>query len=250
MLISVKAASDLGIGVGDTFTLEHVRREGLLAFRTVQTEVTVSGLHADPYRMSLYMDSSGAGLLGLEGQTNVLHVYPAPGVSLRAARNAMFGYPGVTSVTAVRDTVESLAWVLDEVIRFLSGVELAVLALAFLVAFNATSINLNERAREIATMFAFGLPVRTVTRMAMIENLIVGTLGTLLGLGFGWLFVVWFLARQMPVIMPTLRLTPVLSPITLALAVLTGIVVVTLTPLVTMRRLSRMDIPATLRVME
>ena len=64
---------------------------------------------------------------------------------------------------------------------------LVVTALAFLlIAFNSTSISVDERAREIATMFAFGLPVRTVTRMSMLENLITGVLGTLLGMGLGY----------------------------------------------------------------
>ena len=38
----------------------------------------------------------------------------------------------------------------------------AVVALALLIAFNATRITVEERRREHATMQAFGLPVRTV----------------------------------------------------------------------------------------
>ena len=38
---------------------------------------------------------------------------------------------------------------------FMTLVALAVLVMAFLIAFNSTSINVDERAREIATLFAF-----------------------------------------------------------------------------------------------
>ena len=54
------------------------------------------------------------------------------------------------------------------------------MALAFLIAFNSTSINVTSAA-AIATPFAFGLPLRTVVRMAMVENLITGAFGTVSG---------------------------------------------------------------------
>ena len=36
------------------------------------------------------------------------------------------------------------------------------------------SIALDERLRDNATMFAYGLPVRTVLRLAVVESLIIG----------------------------------------------------------------------------
>ncbi len=149
-----------------------------------------------------------------------------------------------------REAVESAEGVMEEVVLFLSGVQIAALVMAFLIAFNSTNINMNEREREIATMFAFGVPVRTVTRMAMIENFITGVLGTLLGIGLGVLFSTWFMTVKLVQIVPSIRMPITISTTTLALAIFTGVVVTTLTPLLTMRKMLAMDIPSTLRVME
>ena len=69
----------------------------------------------------------------------------------------------------------------------------AALVLAVLMAFNLAAISLEERRREYATMFAFGLPVRRALRIAATENLIVGALGTLLGLLVGFIAIGWMI---------------------------------------------------------
>jgi putative ABC transport system permease protein len=250
VVISKNAAIDLAIGVGDTFVLKHPQRTGLFDFQFVETEVQVIGLHADEWRTFVYMDLAQADMLGLAGLVNILEVNPQPGLSSLEAKSALFESGSVASVVAVSEAVESSEGVMEEVMVFLSGVQIAALAMAFLIAFNSTNINMNEREREIATMFAFGLPVRTVTRMAMIENFITGVFGTLLGMGLGALFTSWFMTVKMVQIIPAIRLPITFSNTTLALAVFTGVVVTTLTPLLTMRKMLAMDIPSTLRVME
>jgi putative ABC transport system permease protein len=140
--------------------------------------------------------------------------------------------------------------VMELFIGFMSVVVIAVLALAFLIAFNSTSINIDERSREIATLFAFGLPIRTVTRMTMIENLVTGVLGTAAGLGLGYVTLVWMLNSRVDTMMPDIGMTITVSNLSLILAVLLGVVVVALTPLLSIRKMARMDLPSTLRVME
>ena len=58
-------------------------------------------------------------------------------------------------------------------------------AMALLIAFNATAINADERARENATMFAYGVSVARVLRGSMIEALLIGVLGTAVGIVAG-----------------------------------------------------------------
>ena len=61
------------------------------------------------------------------------------------------------------------------------------MALALLIAFNSSAIGIDERRRENATMLAFGITnVRTVV-LAVAESLIIGVLGTLVGLAGGLL---------------------------------------------------------------
>ncbi len=250
LLMSKNAAADLGIGIGDTFILEHPQREGVLSYRLAQTKVRVAGYHGDQWRTFVYLDAHQADLFGLAGMANIVEVNPQTGISEREAKNQLFSYGGVASVIAARETIEAAEGVLREVVRFLSAVQIGVLALAFLIAFNSTNINMNERAREIATMFAFGLPPRTVTRMAMLENLITGIAGTALGFLMGLGVLSWMMKIKMPEVTPELHYPIALSHQTVITAILIGIAVTALTPMLLMRRIMAMDIPSTLRVME
>ena len=125
-----------------------------------------------------------------------------------------------------------------------------MLLLALLIAFNSASINMDERAREHATMFAFGVPVRTVLRMAIIENLIIGVLATALGFLGGWTLLSLIIAIRIPETIPDIDVPPVLSTGTIVITVALGILAVALSPLFTWRRLRRMDVSATLKVFE
>jgi putative ABC transport system permease protein len=125
-----------------------------------------------------------------------------------------------------------------------------VLALAFLIAYNAARINIDDRMREIATMFAYGLPPRTVIGIQVGENLLLGVLAAVVGLAIGYPVLNRFMAARMESMLEDLGLVVSLAPSTIALIVLATAGVVALAPLVNTRRLKRVDIPSTLRVME
>jgi putative ABC transport system permease protein len=250
LIISQKAADDLGVTVGDTLTLEHPSRESLLSFRLVKTELPVIGIHDNPLRPLTYMDLSAASLMGLDGVTNLMIFDPAPGRQVDEIKASLLTQPGVTSVKSIADFSNAVKALLDMMTGILAIIEAVAVALAFLIAFNSTSISVDERVREVATMFAFGLRTRTVTRMQMTENVVIGALGTLIGMVSGWgLLEILFIARA-NVEMADLKLIMMISPESLLLAAGLGVVVVGLTPLLSIRRMRRMDIPSTLRVME
>jgi putative ABC transport system permease protein len=250
VILSEKAARDLGVKPGDKITLTHPLRQGPLAFSLTNTDLLVAGTHALPLRGMTYIDIRHASLMGLGGQTNMVWVNPTPGADRGQVTRALFGQAGIASVQPVTGMVESLEEVMNLFFRLIYLVGLVVMLLAFLITFNSTSINVDERAREIATMFAFGLPIRTVTRMSMLENLIIGILGTLSGLGLGYVVLVWMMTQRMASQMRELDFSFILSPATLGWAVGIGVIVVALTPLLSMRKMLHMDIPSTLRVME
>ena len=98
---------------------------------------------------------------------------------------ALLTQPGVTSSQAVTEFSDAMDELLAVFTSVLSVAQAMVVAMAFLIAFNTTSISVDERVRGIATMFAFGLRIRTVMRMQM-ENLVIGVLGTIIGVALGW----------------------------------------------------------------
>ena len=250
IIISEKAAKDLNVRVGDTVTLEHPRREGALAFRLVQTQLPVIGIHDNPIRALSYLDMNSTAIMGMAGATNYLVVQPAAGISADDVKLALLNQPGVASVQAISDFANAFKETMDLFTSVLWVIRVIVMVLAFLIAFNSTSINVDERVREIATMFAFGLPIRTVTRMQMVENLVIGILGTLVGVALGWEVLNALLVARVQEQLAEFNFIVRISTSTLVISVALGVLVVALTPLLSIRRMARMNIPDTLRVME
>jgi putative ABC transport system permease protein len=196
------------------------------------------------------MDATQARLFDLEGIVNFVEARPAAGVGEEGAIRDLFDRPGVSSVQAVGTTARQFRDALDEFFGILRVLELIVLALTLLIAFNSSSISIDERMREHATMLAFGLRTRTLMTMSVIESAVIGLVGTVLGVALGRVVVGWMMTVQLEDTMPDLRVIPFVSTTTLLTAFLFGVVAVAVAPLFTIRRVRHMDIPATLRVME
>ncbi len=250
IVLARKAADDLGVDLGDPLTMQHPVRSPSGAFALVESTVPVTGIHASPLRAFAYMDIGQAGRFGLEGATNILDAYPAAGASRSDLQRAVFDLPGVASSQPVARIGESFDEALAQFVGFLVIAAVAVLALALLIAFNATRITVEERRREHATMRAFGVPVRTILAVVIRESVLVGVLATAVGIAAGTLFLDWMLGSLARTTLPDLGIERYLSPTTLIVAAAIGIVAVATAPLFLTRRIKRMDIPDTLRVME
>lgn len=250
IVITRKAAADLGVGVGDTVGLRHPRVTGPTSFEYVRTPVTVTAISPLPTRFTAFMDTADAGITGLTGVTNSLQVTPAAGTSVSAARRALFEQPGVSSVQPVRAFTDSVSDTLAQFQSVFTIIEGIVLLLALLIAFNSASINADERRRDHATMFAFGLPTRRVLTMAVVESALVGLLGTVVGLVGGYALLQWLVHSLFASTAPDLGVVVALAPRTVLIAVLLGVVAVAVAPLLGARRIRTMDIPSTLRVVE
>jgi putative ABC transport system permease protein len=250
LVISQKMAEDWGLAVGDTAVLEHPRREGLMGVKLVESQATITGIHDNPIRSLSFVDRTQAPFTGLEIATNILTVIPHTDIEPELVRRTLFAQPGVASVQTVAEIVTVFDEALELVTAMLRVIQGVVVVLAFLIAYNATSINIDDRKREIAAMFAFGLRPRTVLRVQMGENLLLGAAGTLIGLALGYLMLHQFMAARMESMFENLGLVVSVAPFTMALIILLCTGVVALTPLVNFRRLQRINIPDTLRVME
>lgn len=249
IVLSAKAATDLGVEVGDKVPVEHPRRNGT-GYRMVTTELPVLGIHEVPYRFVTFMDLRDAGLMNLDGIYNSVTVEPTAGTPVEAVQRTLFEVPEVGSVQPLRAFASSIRDFVQQILSLLRIIEGAVLVLAALIAFNSSAISVDERAREHATMFAFGVTLRTVMRNTVIESLIVGTAGTLVGIGLGRLIVSYITDALLTETLPDVTITPTVSAGTVVTAVVLGIVAVSLAPLFTARRMRHMNIPGTLRVVE
>jgi putative ABC transport system permease protein len=250
IMLSAKAASDLGAAPGDTVQLRHPRRTGPTSFIMVESPVRVSGVTANPMRPFTYMSIGDASRFGLAGQRNTLQLQPKTGVDAQAVQRAIFGLAGVAAAQPVAATQQLLKDETRQFVEILQIAEIIVLLLAVLIAFNSTSIASEERRREHATMFAFGLPVRRVLRIIATETLVIGIVATAFGAGLGYLLLRWITQSTLANTTPDLGIDPYLATSTILIAVVVGVVAVALAPLLTVRKLRRMDVPSTLRVLE
>jgi len=249
IVLSRKAAADLHAGIGSTVILEH-QQAAQGGMRTAATTVTVSGIHPSPMRGFAYFSASGAQVFGLAGMSNLLTVEPASGHTASDLQRALLGISHVASAQSVQVTTDGLRDSLGQFTGILNIAAAVSLLLALLIAFNSTSIGVDERSREHATMIAFGLPLRTVLAMTTAEAAVIGVLGTLAGIAGGYGLLSWLVSTTIPGVMPEIGVTATLTGGSILAALLLGIGTVSIAPLFTLRRLRRMDIPSTLRLVE
>lgn len=250
ILIARKAADDLRVDVGDVITIRHPQRTGPTSFTLAFSDLPVVGIHSSPLRSLAYMDMKYADIAGLAGATNLVHVTPSSGVTIDQLKNEMFDLEAVTLAQPVAEINESIQDLFESFTGILQTFQGLALLLALLIAFNAASINLDERSRDYATMFAFGLPIRTVMRMTMIESALVGLGGTIVGTIGGYLVIRWILDITATTTLEDVGMEIIIDPSTVLLTIALGILAVAAAPLLTIRKLRRMDISSTLRLME
>ena len=154
------------------------------------------------------------------------------------------------SVQAIDATATVFRHLVDQYLSLLAIVQYTALALALLIAFNSATIAMDERARENATMFAFGTRLRSVVGMAIVESVIIGTAGTLIGLVLGRIVVELIVKLVVRDVVPDIGFAITLSPATIVSAAALGILAVGVAPVLGVRRLSRLNIPNALRVVE
>ena len=82
------------------------------------------------------------------------------------------------------------------------------------------------------------------------ESVLVGIVATIIGLVGGVVFLQWMLTSLATTTLPDVGIDVYLSPTTIVIAAIVGIASVAATPLFLVRRLRRMNLPGTLRVVE
>jgi putative ABC transport system permease protein len=250
VVIARRAAEDLGVDVGDRLTVQHPVATGPETFGLARTGLPVIAIHASPLRFVAYANQPAVPTLHADGLVSRVSVVPAPGYDADDVKAELLRLPGVAAVQGAAATTEAVDQRLEQFTEILLITVLIAGAMALLIAFNASAINADERAREHATMFAYGVPLGRVLRGGVAEALVIGALGTAVGVVAGHALLTWIVDTTMPETMPDIGALIDVAPSTYAMAIAAGTVVVGVAPLLTARRLHRTDIPSTLRVVE
>ena len=198
IVLARKAAADLGVGAGDEIKLTHPMRTGPGAFTIVASSLTVLAVHPHPLRLNAYVDIRHAGIAGLEGLANTVTGAPARGENLTDVKRVLFAAPGVATVQGLAEASKSVRDVIEQVSGIFWVVQVFVLGLGLLIAFNTANINSDERARDHATMFAYGVSVRRVVSNLAVEGLALGALAAIPGILFGYVLLLWVVVVLSP----------------------------------------------------
>jgi putative ABC transport system permease protein len=250
LVIAERAAEDLNVHIGDRPTVRYPVPSGPRSYRLGSVTIPITGIHTSPLRFVAYTNPPAAKTMGLAGLVNRLSVLPAPGRTSADVKRALLAVPAVTAVQGAAAMTDAVDQTMSQFTEVLIITVAIAIVMALLIAYNAAAINAEERTRETATMFAYGIRPGSVIGGNVLEALLIGTLATTVGIAAGYGILRWIMDVSMRNTMPDLGTLISISAVTYALAALAGIVSVSLAPLLTMRRLKQTDIPSALRVVE
>ncbi len=250
IVLADKAARDFGVGVGDDVIVTHPALvDGAFTYST--RTVGVAAIHPHPLRLNAYMDLSQVSTWGFGGLANIVTGVPADGSSLNDVKRALFGSgTGVALVQGLNETFQSLEDSLEQSSSVFVITRIFVIFLVMLIAFNTANINVDERSRDHATMFAYGIPVRRVIANLSVEGLLLGVVAVVLGGLFGYALLLWMALFQMPTAVPDVGMIVSVRWWEMAVSFVVALAAIALAPLFPGRKLKKMFIPGQLRVME
>lgn len=184
-LISEKLASKLGLSAGDAITFAE--QDDLGNATTVTHQVPVAGIIENYVGDYAFMTPSAyERAFGEEADNLTVYAQVTDNADERSALSEALRATGAVDTVAFNDEViSSYRQMLKSVDMVVVVLVVAAAALAFIVLYNLTNINITERAREIATLKVLGFTPREVNAYIFREIVLLTILGALAGLGLG-----------------------------------------------------------------
>lgn len=177
-VVGTKIAEKLGLSVGDTMEISSADSEKM--------SVKISGIF-DNYVDNFVLISAETCRDGFGSWQPNTYLLNVDGDIEKTAEDitAISRITGVSSLAETKDSVDSAVSCLNYIIWIIvlfSG------ALEFIVIFNLTNINIEERSREIATVEVLGFYPKETNSYVLRENLMASALAAFIGLPCGWAF--------------------------------------------------------------
>ncbi|MCL2747383.1 MAG: FtsX-like permease family protein [Oscillospiraceae bacterium] len=178
VILSEKLARLMGVAVGDMLRIRVV--EGKYA------SLPVTDLTENYFGHYLYMTpDTFTQLFGHAPDTNVLHGNLKPDTDNDALAAHLLSAKGISGVTFITDFQEKFADSVGALGYVVAVLIVSAAALAFVVLFSLSTINMEERRREIATIKVLGFYDREVADYINRETFVLSLLGAGLGLLLG-----------------------------------------------------------------
>lgn len=177
-VLTAKLADKAGLRVGDETVLEDEDGNRLT--------VTISGISENYiYHYAYLSPETWEEQIGQEPEYQTAYVNVKEGQDIHEASAAVMNCSGVASVSAYEDMRTRFNSMMDSLNYVVVLIIVCAGALAFIVLYNLTNINITERLREIATIKVLGFYRNETASYVFRENLILTGLGALAGLVMG-----------------------------------------------------------------
>jgi len=180
VILTEKASEILGVKVGDTLTLTD--KDGNSG------SYTISGISENYARNYIYMSEAtySAGM-GQKTDNNMLIIRMTDsGLALKTdIGKSLLATGAVSGVSYISDAKETIARALGKIDTIVAVIIFSAGALAFVVLYNLTNINISERVKEIATIKVLGFTDREVSSYINRESLLLSFIGAIFGLVLG-----------------------------------------------------------------
>ena len=185
VLLTEKMAILLDLEPGDTFVVDGDRRVELTVADTIENYIQHYIYMSETYYEQVFGEPAQVNLVLVDYDTQ------APGAEALAAQ--LVALDGVTSLNLISDTRRTFTASLESVDYAVVLIIVCAAALAFVVLYNLTNINITERMRELATLKVLGFYDGELSAYVYRENVILTFFGVALGMVLGKLLHQWLI---------------------------------------------------------
>ena len=239
-LISVGAAEQMGIKVGDAVTLRNSDMQTL--------DVTITGIyHNNVYNYIILAPETVAGQWGSAPLPQMAVVNIASYADPYESGAFVAGMADVMNVTIIEEMASQVSSILKALDTIVVVIVICAGALAVIVLYNLTNINITERIREIATIKVLGFRSGESAAYVFKENLLLSAMGTVVGLGMGY-WLLSFVISQIKVDM--IWLTPQITALSCVVCVVLTMVFAVLVDFLLYFKLEKINMAEALKSVE
>lgn len=182
VILTEKAADNLGVKVGDDVRIQNGEGDGV--------SVTVTAICENYIYHYLYMtEACYRELYGEEPDYSVYYLKFQEGMDVKDEKKvgrALLEQEAAYNITYTEDTNSTIDAMLSSLNLIVFVLIASAALLAFIVIFNLNNINITERRRELATLKVLGFFDAEVDMYIFRENIFLTLVGAAVGIGFGW----------------------------------------------------------------
>ena len=187
-MLSVGAAEGMGVSVGDEILLRNAQLETLT--------LTVSGIYDN--HVENYVIIAPETITEQWGEAPAMQmafVKAEEGVDIYELSAKIGGMGDVMNVSVSEDLAEMVGSMMEALDLVVWVIVICAGALAAIVLYNLTNINITERIREIATIKVLGFNAKETAMYVFKENLALSVVGSVFGLGLGYLLLLFVMSQ-------------------------------------------------------